>query len=125
MGTYSGVSEVLARMKDIVEFHGSPPLDVHHRGLFGNTPLKVAAVWGDLDAALLLIEAGADVNAKNEDGYTALHWAAENDDHALAAALVERGASLIQRNTEGQTPGELAKLWGHAAMAAALGHTPP
>ena len=120
MGLYSDVSDVLARMQDVVEFADAPLCGVNQRGIFGNTPLKVAAIWGDVDAARLLLDAGADVNAKNEDGYTALHWAAECDDRRLAQFLIERGASRRVRNDEGLTPHELALASGHQALASLL-----
>ena len=123
MGSYSGVSDVLARMQHVVEFSDAPLRGVDQRGIFGNTPLKVAAGWGDLEAVGLLLDAGADVNARNEDGDTALHWAAANDDHAVAILLVERGASLVERNDDGMTPVEIARSRGNAALVALL--TPP
>jgi ankyrin repeat protein len=39
------------------------------------TPLHVAAFAGQKEAAELLIEKGADVNAKNKEGLTALEMA--------------------------------------------------
>ena len=117
MVSYSSVSDVFALMQHVVEYCDAPLRDVNQRGIFGNTPLKVAAIWGDIDAACLLIDAGADVNAKNGDGYTALHWAAESDDRGMARLLIERGASLRQKNDEGLTPLDLALSSGHDAVA--------
>ena len=39
-----------------------------------------------------LIEAGADVNAKDDDGRTALGWAASNEHTEIAKMLIEAGA---------------------------------
>ena len=46
----------------------------------GETPLMIAvrrlsSTPAELTEVTLLIEAGADVNAKNNDGYTTLKWA--------------------------------------------------
>jgi ankyrin repeat protein len=40
----------------------------------GSTPLIASAVVGNLPAAQALINARADVNARDPHGYTALHW---------------------------------------------------
>ena len=65
--------------------------DVHVRYEHDNTVLHHAA---SLDAAVttLLLEAGAQVNARNNTGRTPLHWAAANRNSATVAALLEAGA---------------------------------
>ena len=42
----------------------------------GSTPLISACVFGKTEIALLLINAGVDINVTNNDGSTALHTAA-------------------------------------------------
>ena len=58
---------------------------------WGYTPLHHAAEYNILEIAELLIENGADVNAKDEDGDTPLHVAARNDNVELAELLKKHG----------------------------------
>src|SRR5881394_3464211 len=53
-----------------------------------------AAMRGDRDEVLALLEHGADVNAAQGDGMTALHWAAVNEDVELAKSLIYAGANV-------------------------------
>ena len=71
------------------------------RDASGNTPLMLAAVYGDLACVRLLVEAGAEVNATNADGATALMRAAL--DYKKAALLLERGADVNVRSGLGNS----------------------
>ncbi len=63
--------------------------------LGGLTPLMYASRQGAMDAAKVLVEAGADVNkAEPEFGVTPLLDAIYNDHYDLAAYLVEKGADI-------------------------------
>jgi ankyrin repeat protein len=68
----------------------------------GSTLLHHAAGFGSLDVMALLVDAGADVNAKNRRGSTPLHWAI--DDEAKVRLLLSRGASVNAKQVEGRTP---------------------
>ena len=73
----------------------------------GTTPL-IAAIGRNPASALVavshLVQAGADVNAADENGNTALHRAASSGFDAVVRVLAERGAGLEARNRQGQTP---------------------
>jgi uncharacterized protein len=74
------------------------------------SPLADAIESGRRDAALELIEEGADVAAAQGDGTTPLHWAAYQLDTDLVKRLIARGARANTANRYGATPlGEAAK----------------
>lgn len=60
---------------------------------YGDTALMWAAVAGHVDVVRLLIEAGADVRAVDDEGVTALHLARANGHTEVAAALLAAGAT--------------------------------
>jgi hypothetical protein len=74
----------------------------------GATPLMHAAAIGSLDAMRLLLDRGADVNAKNAAGATALMWAAT--DLAKVRLLLDRGADVNVASSLGHTALELAAM---------------
>jgi ankyrin repeat protein len=84
------------------------------------TPLLEAARAFDHDAALALVEQGADVTAAENDGTTALHWAAHAGDAALVRALVAAGADPNAANRYGLTPLQAAADGGFADAVTAL-----
>ena len=75
-----------------------------------DSPLADAIENGRRDAALELLQKGADVNAAQADGATPLHWAAYKLDADLVEKLLKRGAKAATQNRFGATPlGEAAK----------------
>ena len=58
----------------------------------------VAAYKNDGERARILIEAGADVNARDLDGIAPLQWAAVSNNEKVAKVLIEHNADL--RNTD-------------------------
>ena len=66
--------------------------------------LLQAARFGHTKIVLALIEKGADVNSKNENGTTPLHQAAYGDHTDTAMALIEKGADVNAKNDGGETP---------------------
>jgi ankyrin repeat protein len=86
----------------------------------GYTVLMAAAYSGDLEAATWLVEHGADVNARSDDGCTALNGASVCGNAALVKLLLDRGADPNVRYQEPdsigdfQTPLMNAAWHGHA-----------
>ena len=56
-----------------------------------------------------LLDAGADINAKDEFGQSALHGAAYRGWNDLVTYLVERGADLLSADMDGNTPFDAAE----------------
>ncbi len=72
---------------------------------YGRTPLICASTSGHWEVAKLLIEKGADVNAKSTDGWakstdgwTALYWASKYDHADIVKLLIEKGAIVNETN---------------------------
>ena len=57
---------------------------------------------------LLVEELGADVNARDHNGYTPLHFAAARGDNDLILYLVEKGADVMVVSRRGQTVVDMA-----------------
>ena len=70
---------------------------------YGWTVLRSAAYNGHTETAKMLIEAGADVNAKNSSEQTALHLAALRGHTEIAKMLIEAGADLNAKDNNGWT----------------------
>ena len=60
--------------------------------------MHLAARWGHEAVVRLLVEQGADVEARDENGWTVLHWAAEYGHEAVVRLLVEQGADVEARD---------------------------
>ncbi|XP_067913221.1 protein phosphatase 1 regulatory subunit 12A-like isoform X3 [Heterodontus francisci] len=74
----------------------------------GGTALHVAAAKGYLEVLKLLIQAGYDVNIKDNDGWTPLHAAAHWCKEEACRILVENFSDMEAVNKVGQTPFDLA-----------------
>jgi ankyrin repeat protein len=112
------------------------PEIVRARDEVNSTPLHHAVGFAPMDVVTLLLDAGADINAKNRRGATPLHWAIH--DEAKVRLLIARGAQVNVRQVEGRSPLFQAASMGNAnavvrllldhgadaAIATANGQTP-
>lgn len=75
--------------------------DVHRRSdAFGETPLHVAAGGFSDACAKLLIEAGAEINARDDDDWTPLTRACSTGMYGTVNLLLEAGAELRDRDID-------------------------
>lgn len=72
------------------------------------TPLVYAARTGSIEAAKVLLDAGADVNQTTRYGWSPLLAATQNRNYQLGKYLIERGADVNLANKGGWTPLYLA-----------------
>jgi len=69
----------------------------------GIRPLIAAASEGHVDVVKLLIESGADINAKDQDETTALMAAAARGHVNVVKLMLDAGAKLDEQNRDGHT----------------------
>ena len=88
----------------------------------GGHPLCMAAdsASGHVEIIRLLLDNGADVNAKNNSGSTALHWPAFQGNDEIVRLLIERGAYLHVVNNNGNTALNEAKRHNRSSTAAII-----
>jgi hypothetical protein len=90
------LGSLLAYMGEHMLFHH--PVSVQSTKGDGDTPLHVACVWGDLTAIDLLLAAGADVNARGDNGCTPLYNAVSFERARSAERLLRAGATSDDEN---------------------------
>ncbi len=91
-----------------------------------STPLIIASQFGHLDLVNLLLERGADVNAKNGSGNTALHLAILYNSSDVVMALINAGADIDAVNNKNVSALDILpttkKLKGTDAWKALMKH---
>jgi ankyrin repeat protein len=81
----------------------------------------IACRSGQLAVAQLLLEHGADIDARGHFGATGLHWAALNGHTEVVRWLLERGAATDECDPRfDSTPEGWALETGHADLAALI-----
>jgi uncharacterized protein len=115
-------SEVLRRYEDedLPEFDGIESISIETVGRYGNRPLHIACVRGDLEEVGALIAAGANVNVRGEHGNTPLHEAVGSSSAMVLNHLLANGADHLQRNDFGQTARDVASLMNRTALVAII-----
>jgi ankyrin repeat protein len=71
--------------------------------------IHAAIELGNIEAVKQHLDDGADVNAKNSDGWTPLHVAAATGHKEITELLIAEGADVNETNGSGETPLDYAK----------------
>jgi uncharacterized protein len=94
--------------------HGAPVDAVAGNGSIVR-PLHSAAAGGHAAIVALLLERGADPNARQQGGFVPLHAAANRDDEVSARLLLDHGAEPSVRADDGRRPIDVAAAAGRVA----------
>ena len=80
-------------------------------------PVHAAAAACDRETMTLLLERGADANARQQADYTPLHGAASRGDIEMAKLLLAYGADRNAKGSDGQSIADVARSHGHPEFA--------
>ncbi len=94
--------------------------DARARNTFRNTPLAVALLTGQIEAARRLVAGGTDVNVRQAGGFAPIHEAALLGRTDILTLLLDSGAEIGARANDGRTAVTEAERGGHADTAAFL-----
>ena len=98
---------VITGNMEMVKYHIRAGSDLNEKEpAGGSSPLITACVFGQTEAALALIDAGANVNQTNNDGSTALHSAAFFCRTEIMEALLANSVDKTIKNNAGSTAAE-------------------
>ncbi|KAM5285629.1 nuclear factor NF-kappa-B p105 subunit isoform 1-T1 [Hipposideros larvatus] len=102
--------------------HKRAALLIDHPNGEGLSAIHIAVMSNSMQCLLLLVAAGADVNAQErKSGRTALHLAVERDNISLAGCLLLEGDAHVDSTTyDGTTPLHIAAGRGSTRLAALL-----
>ncbi len=106
-GQEAATAAILSR-RPLVAEPANNPTRVH--------PLHSAAAARSVPICRALLDAGAEVDARQQAGFTALMAAAMHGHEELAQLLLERGADATLASDDGKTAADFAREGGHEAL---------
>ena len=101
----------------VVRMLGMRSIDVEAKGgVYGRTCLHAAAQNDHLDICRLLIDKGAQLEAKDGEDMTPLYLAARHGCVQIVRLLCDRGADVEARDNDGRRPLHWAAYYGHISV---------
>lgn len=109
----------------LLEWEGPDKADMEAKNMYGETALHLASKNGCSDAAKLLLESNANLEAKAGNGMTPLHLAVwysmKHEDHSIVETLLHFRADASVTDNEGKTPlAHLPKSPSHQKLCALI-----
>lgn len=86
------VRELLDRVQSTVDFGYVPFPSINDVNALGDNALHCICVWGDIEAAKLLVESGIDLHQQGEFGFTPLRVASDFGHSHIVEYLLAAGA---------------------------------
>ena len=105
------IAQFLIEISDLPDFCEVDIENINSCNILGDTPLHIAAQWGDIEMIKQLLDAGAKIDAQGEYGYTPIHLAITQNKEEAAKYLSQRGADLNIATNWGDTAMQLAKKY--------------
>ena len=82
--------------------------DKEYRDTIDQTPIIIASQNGCTDIVIMLLDTGADIHHRNDQGENALISAVQEGNINVVKVLLDAGADVNQSNTDGETALDLA-----------------
>ena len=128
-GPWRGAFEELLRVMDVLLTQDNGADMEANCKKYCQTPLSWAAAKGHEAIIRLLLDKGANIEAKDEWSRTPLSWAAAKGREAIIQLLLDKGANIEAKDKWGRTPLWWAAANGHEAIVRLLqnyaSHTTP
>ena len=106
------VKTILERVNQTADFGYVDFSNINATNELGDNALHCVIIWGDYQAAKILVAHGINVNQQGEDGFTPLHAACSYGHKEIARLLLENGAAPFARSA-GDLPFTTARLHRH------------
>uniref|UniRef100_A0A0D9VEJ3 AAA+ ATPase domain-containing protein n=1 Tax=Leersia perrieri TaxID=77586 RepID=A0A0D9VEJ3_9ORYZ len=95
-------------VKFLLDFQGTDTVELEAKNMYGETPLHMAVKNSSCESAKLLLERGAQIEAKANNGMAPLHlavWhALQGGDCSTVSLLLSYNADCYAKDDEGKTP---------------------
>jgi ankyrin repeat protein len=107
---------VLAQIEKTTAF-SDLQMSITTKGIFGDYPIHVVALWKDKEGVEILLKHGADINSIGENGETPIYYALEPGNEEFIRFMIDHGARIDVRNNDGDTPGESFEARGYCKFS--------
>ena len=103
------LSDVLKRCSGTASWFGLEVVDIKSVNLMDDTPLHTVCSWGEFEPVKILLEAGADVNARGDNGVPPLFNAVIGGNPKVVELLINYGANVNLKNDDNRSVFEFAQ----------------